>query len=67
MSKSIVMWQAVIYPHDLLTGNAGAPEILPGLFATSCEAMEPASAVMDARDDVYQVAVRRVNNPEAQP
>ena len=57
-----VMWQAILYtpsyPEEGI--SCGIPEILPDLYATSCEAMDAAVAMIDKRPDVYQSTARRV-------
>lgn len=58
-----VMWQAIVYTPSTLEEegiSCGIPEILPELYATSCEAMDAAVAVMEKRPDVYQSTARRV-------
>ena len=58
-----VMWQAILYTPSYQEEEGipcGIPELLPELYATSCEAMDAAVAMMDKRPDVYQSTARRV-------
>ena len=59
---SIVMWNAILLVGaDSLTGEAGKHfESLPGLFATSCEAMDAAEAAMLQRPDALMAYACRV-------
>ena len=63
MMDKVVMWQAVVYTQDPLSGNAGVNEMLLGLHPTNREAMAEARAAMDGRADTHSAAARRVVLP----
>ena len=63
MMDKVVMWQAVVYTQDPLSGNAGVNEMLLGLHPTNREAMAEARAAMDGRADAHSAAARRVVLP----
>ena len=59
----VVMWRAVVYTQDQLSGNAGVNEMLLGLHPSNREAMAEAQAVMDDLADAHSAAARRVVLP----
>ena len=63
MMDKVVMWQAVVYTQDPLSGNAGVNEMLLGLHPSNREAMAEAQAVMDDLADAHSAAARRVVLP----
>lgn len=63
MMDKVVMWQAVVYTQDPLSGNAGVNEMLLGLHPTNREAMAEAQAVMNDLADAHSAAARRVVLP----
>ena len=63
MVDKVVMWQAVVYTQDPLSGNAGVNEMLLGLHPTNREAMAEAQAVMNDLADAHSAAARRVVLP----